>query len=364
MLALLGTVALIGFTVIVSRQTDHADWLLHHGARTPGRVVGYARGLHGDGSISVIYIAGGIVRRARVALTETSADYLIGQPVTVIYDPSHPSDVRTPKEQNLPSGWTGPLLIALVIGFLALIPGLTMVRRGRRWRPVLRAAPWRPYRARFVAGIRRTRFGRLRPGFELVPVDDAADTPVVVRLRAGTRARAGRLRDSPCVWLAGELSGRMVLALPSTRELFDARVAGHLTQPADAATAEKAPATEDVGDEGDAQVADQAFRTLRACLFVAATQWLFVAGLMAITTTLPTALILGIALLAVTYTLLIIRSLQRRHHAGLDTYVNPLTGELAIPGQRLPLPPRIWIVSGLMVAGEAATLALLAATSS
>jgi hypothetical protein len=69
-----------------SIQSQHAKWLLEHGARVSGRITDVSRNVHGSGSFGVRYVADGRAWQGTIALTETSGYYAPGETVTVIYD--------------------------------------------------------------------------------------------------------------------------------------------------------------------------------------------------------------------------------------------------------------------------------------
>jgi hypothetical protein len=66
-----------------------------------------------------------------------------------------------------------------------------------------------------------------------------------------------------------------------------------------------------------------------------------------------------IALVGIVYTLGLIRYFARVHRARLSQFVDPMTGELHVPGGRLPLPRRLRLAPWtLILAGIAVLLAL------
>jgi hypothetical protein len=119
---------------------------------------------------------------------------------------------------------------------------------------------------------------------------------------------------------------------------------------------ENAPA---ITDAEAAREVDLEFRTLRARLIVGATQWLFVAGALAIVTSLPKALDALIAVAGVGYPVLLVRHFAAKHARAVAAFADPATGEIRIPGERQPLPERARLRSALVVGCEVAILVFL-----
>jgi len=159
-----------------------------------------------------------------IALTESSGFYAPGEPVTVIYDPGHPSDIRTPSEKNEPRSTVAPLVLALVAGLILLVAGAGTLARARQWRRLLASAPWRPYRARYFARATRGRLQPLNPGLEVVALDSPSSAPALLRLASAWSWRTDRMAryDGETIWLAGDPAARVVIGLPATRELLGA----------------------------------------------------------------------------------------------------------------------------------------------
>jgi hypothetical protein len=83
---------------------------------------------------------------------------------------------------------------------------------------------------------------------------------------------------------------------------------------------------------------ERAFRLLEHALLMGGTQWLFVAALLATRTGVPRAVDLFVAVVGVMVTAALIVYFRRRSRALLANFADPMTGELRLPGQRLPLP--------------------------
>ncbi len=224
LIALVGTALFIAFVVCVSIQSQHSKWLLKNGARVSGRITDVSRNVRGNGSFGVRYAADGRAWQGTIALTEASGYYAPGETVTVIYDPRHPSDIRTPQEKNESNSTVLPLTLALVSGLILLLGGAGTLVRERRWRRQLATSPWRPYRARYLARVVRGRFQPMNPGLEVIPVDSPSSAPVLLRLASTWRWRTDRMRrhDGETIWLAGDPAARVVIGLPATRELLAA----------------------------------------------------------------------------------------------------------------------------------------------
>jgi hypothetical protein len=224
LIALVGAALFIAFFVFVTIQSQHPKWLLAHGARVPGRITDVYRSVHGSGSFGVRYVADDRAWQGTVVLTETSGYYAPGETTTVIYDPNHPSDIRTPQEKNEPNSTVLPLTLALVSGLILLLGGVGTLVRARAWRRLLATSPWRAYRVRYLARVVRGRFQPLSPGLEVEPVDSPSSSPVLLRLASTWRGRTDRMsrHDGETIWLAGDPAGRVVIGLPPTRELLAA----------------------------------------------------------------------------------------------------------------------------------------------
>lgn len=224
LIALVGIALFIAFVVFVSIQSQHSKWLLEYGARVSGRITDVSRNVHGSGSFGISYVADHRAWQGTIALTETSGYYAPGETVTVIYDPRHPSDIRTPQEKNESNSTVLPLTLVLISGLILILGGAGTLVRARGWRRQLATSPWRPYRARYLARVVRGRFQPLNPGLEVIPVDSPSSSPVLLRLASTWRWRTDRMsrHDGETIWLAGDPAARVVIGLPATRELLAA----------------------------------------------------------------------------------------------------------------------------------------------
>ena len=141
-----GLAALVGFVVAASDQEDRAAELLAHGTRVPGVVTEVHNGLRNPGHIDVAFSIGSQRTVRRINLDDASPSYVVGEPVTVVYDPRNPSRVRTTREQNESTASTWLIVLLFVGALLLLVYGTLGVRRWRRTTRLLRQAPWRPCR--------------------------------------------------------------------------------------------------------------------------------------------------------------------------------------------------------------------------
>ncbi|HXB14708.1 MAG TPA: DUF3592 domain-containing protein [Solirubrobacteraceae bacterium] len=228
-ITLAGVALLVAFLVVVSIQGQHARWLLEHGGRVEGLVTSVSRGARGGGSVKVDYVVGGRLWHGTISLTETSASYAPGYAVTVVYDPRHPSDIRTPEEKNEPSWTVVPLMVALFAGLFMFVGGAVTLVRARRWRGLLASSPWRPYRVGAAPRVgRRARLRLASPGLEVTPEGSPSGAAAVLGLASTWRwRREGMARHAgETVWLAGDPAGKVVIALPATHELIGASAPG------------------------------------------------------------------------------------------------------------------------------------------
>jgi hypothetical protein len=93
-----------------------------------------------------------------------------------------------------------------------------------------------------------------------------------------------------------------------------------------------------ITDRDAAQRFDLSSRILRVTLLLGGTQWLFVAALLKVTAHLPLTVAVLIALVGSLYNLGLIGYFARLHRARLSQFTDPMTGEIGVPGGRLPLP--------------------------
>jgi hypothetical protein len=116
-----------------------------------------------------------------------------------------------------------------------------------------------------------------------------------------------------------------------------------------------------ITDPEAARAADMAFRSLRVKIAVGGTQWLFVAGVLALVTSLSRTLDVVVAIAGAGYAVGLAGYFGRRHRSALSEFADPVTGEIAVPGARLPIPHRERVRSVLIVGTELAVLLLLLA---
>jgi hypothetical protein len=161
------------------------------------------------GSFAVRYFADGRVWHGTIALTETSGFYSPGEAVTVIYDPKHPTDIRTPAEKNEPRFAVLPMILALVVGLIMLVGGGITLVRASRWRRLLASSPWRPYTAHYIAKVMRGRFQPMNPGLEVIPLDSSSNAAALLRMASTWTWRSDRMarHNGETIWLAVQTSG-------------------------------------------------------------------------------------------------------------------------------------------------------------
>jgi hypothetical protein len=119
--------------------------------------------------------------------------------------------------------------------------------------------------------------------------------------------------------------------------------------------------TSPITDPDAAQRFDLSSRILRFTLLIGCTQYLFVAALLKVTTSLPLAADVLLALAGMVYQLGLIRYFARLHRARLSHFTDPMTGERQVPGGRLPLPRTLRRAPWVFVLAEIAVLMVLPA---
>jgi hypothetical protein len=107
----------------------------------------------------------------------------------------------------------------LMFGVSFIVGGLVVFRRARRWRQVLAYTPWRIYRSRYIPVPPR----RGRSGIELTPADGEATAPALLAFAPGLRNRDRALAGQDAVWIAGPLTGDVIVAVPRSLDLLAAR---------------------------------------------------------------------------------------------------------------------------------------------
>jgi hypothetical protein len=121
------------------------------------------------------------------------------------------------------------------------------------------------------------------------------------------------------------------------------------------------PATDaQVTDAETAKRTDLAFRWLRVAFVINATQWLFIACVMALVSTLPGLVDALAAIAGVACSAVAARYFETRRRRVLAQFADPITGEIRVPGGPASLPRRLQAWSVLVVACEVAMVLLLA----
>jgi hypothetical protein len=210
---IVGGATLLATIMFLGMQSSHAKELLRAGRHTLGLVESYGW-LREGGYIRVRYVGGGELREGRIYVKER---YEPGERVEVIYDSSNPSRIRTPQDANESPLATRAIIYGFVFGFMIFSAGIIILWRPHRWKRMLQT-PWKPYAATYIPGRQR----RAGPGIRLSSFDAPSDQEVSLRLNGTLRRRATKLAGETVVWAAGDLTSRVVLAIPSSRELFAA----------------------------------------------------------------------------------------------------------------------------------------------
>jgi len=106
-------------------------------------------------------------------------------------------------------------------------------------------------------------------------------------------------------------------------------------------------ASAQVTEPEKARTTERAYRLLELCMLVGGTQWLFAAGLLAERTSVPPVVDVLVGVVGVLVTAAWIVYFRRQSRARLSKFVDPMTGALRLPGERLPLPRRslAWFVA-------------------
>lgn len=114
-----------------------------------------------------------------------------------------------------------------------------------------------------------------------------------------------------------------------------------------------------ITDQDEAQRFDLSSRMQRYVLLLSGMYWVFIAALLNVAGRFSLVAAVLFALVGIVYTLVLIRRFAREHRARLSQFTDPMTGELRVPGGRLPLPPRLrralWVI---ILVGVAVLLAL------
>jgi hypothetical protein len=200
---------------IAAHQSSIASGLLASGTHTPGVVVS-SGSYRTDYYVVIDYVAQN-ARHQGILHESAGYEYQPGETLDVIYDPSDPTRFRTYADSNQSPRSRSLLVYGFMIGLGLLGTGIVVLCRPRRWRRLL-AKPWRAYSATYIPGQRR----RAGPGVQLTPLDDPATKPIKLRLAATLHMRSAHLTGERVLWVAGDTSSNVILAIPRTRELFAA----------------------------------------------------------------------------------------------------------------------------------------------
>ena len=206
--SVLGT-ATLGFTAYESHR---ASALL----RTGNRAVGVVQYSTSGPEIAVKYNGDGPILEGNIQVP-SGGEHEAGEEIWVIYDRSDPARIRTPQYTNESPTDRRIKIYGFTFAALMLLAGLQVMRRPRRWRRLMRA-PWTQYASTYVPARPR----RSGPGLMIRPLDCNQPDPTPLRLSTTMKHRAARLASEPVVWVAGDPSSSVVVAIPRTRELFAA----------------------------------------------------------------------------------------------------------------------------------------------
>ena len=167
---------------------DSADQLLRDGTRVPGEVTA-VWGSKGDSFVR-IYCVVGDVPVDHTFVRDSDVSYVVGQAVTVVYDPADPTRIRTIKEKNIGEG--GRLGVAATV--LAGLVGITWsailavgwISRCRR----TRTTGWREAIAVQIQG--RDPRSRVLLAIGFTDSSSIVLRPTASSLRSASRATSGR----------------------------------------------------------------------------------------------------------------------------------------------------------------------------
>jgi len=201
--------ATLGFTAYESHR---ASELLRTGIRTVGLVQYSTSGPE----IAVKYNGDGSILEGDIQVP-SGGEHEAGEEIWVIYSRSDPTRIRTPQYANESPIDRRIKLYGFTFAALLLLAGLQVLRRPRRWRRFMRT-PWTPYASTYVPARPR----RSGPGLMIGPLGEDQPEPTPLRLSATMKHRAARLASETVVWVAGDPSSSVVVAIPRTRELFAA----------------------------------------------------------------------------------------------------------------------------------------------
>ncbi len=220
MAGLTGACILTITIVYIAMIESGAQQLLKGGARTPGVVLAYRSLPRLGGEYAVEYAVRG---HARIGIiSETSQRRRRGERIVVIYDPANPGRIRTLQEVNDMSHGVAVLIaFALVFGAGLILATIGALRHALHWHLILSKQSWQAYRVTDPPTWRRRR-GAPPPGITLARVRDDSAESLTLRLGTTARWRTAKLKAAPVVWLAGDPQSKVVIGIPSTRELFAA----------------------------------------------------------------------------------------------------------------------------------------------
>ncbi len=201
-----------GTLAFTAYESHRASELLRTGTRTVGLVQYSTSG----SEIAVKYNGDGSILEGDIQVP-SGGEHEAGEELWVVYDRSDPTRIRTPQYANESPTDRRIKLYGFTFVALLLLAGLQVLRRPRHWKRLMRT-PWTPYASTYVPARPR----RSGPGLMLGPLGDNRPQPIPLRLSATMKHRVARLASEPVVWVAGDPTSSVVVAIPRTRELFAA----------------------------------------------------------------------------------------------------------------------------------------------
>lgn len=155
----IGLVLFIASTILINIINRPLERLEANGDRVHGVVIERRIGLRNAGSVTIEFSYGGAERRGTVELNDSSPHYSPGDAVTVLVDPSDPSNFTLEGEKNEPKAFVALISVVLLGGGFFLVTGTVSIWRSGRQRRRLRRSPWHGVaarsRVRIAGGWRR-----------------------------------------------------------------------------------------------------------------------------------------------------------------------------------------------------------------
>lgn len=172
----------------IGELDNSADQLLRDGTRAPGYVTGAWTGKR-DSFLTVQYFVG-VVAASYTFRQDSDVSYVVGQPVTVFYDPADRTRIRTVEEKNIDSGASTGAGFTVVAGLAGITWSGILVAgwRGRYRRA--RLTGWREASA--VQAARVQPRSRLLLEIRFTDLSRITLRPTASSLYAASQATGGR----------------------------------------------------------------------------------------------------------------------------------------------------------------------------